>query len=137
MKKIKVETVIKAGIDEVWECWNEPEHITEWAFASDDWESPYADNELREGGRYVTRMSAKDGSATFDVTGVYKLVTPKTKIESVMDDGRTVSVEFEELADGAVKVMEEFEMESENSEELQRSGWQAILDNFKKHVEGH
>ncbi len=137
MKKIKIETIVNADIDKVWEYWNSPDHITKWAFASLDWECPYAENDLKEGGRLLTRMTAKDGSSSFDDTGTYTTVVPKTKIEYTMDDGRTVSIDFEEINTDSIKITEEFEMENENSEELQRNGWQAILDNFKKHAENN
>lgn len=135
MKTITVETFVQASIQKVWECWTEPEHISGWAFASDDWEASYAENDVRDGGRFLTRMAAKDGSASFDLTGSYTRVVPFLRIDSVLDDGRTVSVTFTETDGGAIHIAEEFEMENENSEELQRNGWQAILHNFKKYVE--
>lgn len=134
MKKIKVETVVNAGIDKVWEYWNDPKHITQWAFASDDWECPYAENDLKEGGKMLTRMAAKDGSASFDLIGTYTTVIPQSKIEYTFDN-RTVSIDFEKMGDNAVKITEEFEMENINSEEKQRFGWQSILNHFKKHAE--
>jgi uncharacterized protein YndB with AHSA1/START domain len=137
MKKIKIETTVKADIEKVWIYWNSPEHITKWAFASDDWEAPYAENDVREGGKLLTRMAAKDGSSSFDLVGTYTKVIPKQLIEYTMTDGRIVSVNFEPVDPGMVKIVEEFEMENETSEEMQRNGWQAILENFKKHVESH
>lgn len=135
MKTITIETTVAAPIERVWECWVRPEHITKWAFASDDWESPYAENDVREGGKFLTRMQAKDGSEGFDLTGAYVTVVSMQKIDSVLDDGRPVQVVFTDMGEGQVKITQEFAMENENSEELQRSGWQAILDNFRKHVE--
>jgi uncharacterized protein YndB with AHSA1/START domain len=135
MNKIKIGTIVSAPIEKVWQYWNEPEHITKWAFASDDWECPHAENDLREGGKSLVRMAAKDGSASFDIVSTYTTVLPNKKIEYTMDDGRTVSIDFEEIGDGSVKITEEFEMEKVNTEELQRSGWQAIMDNFKKYTE--
>jgi uncharacterized protein YndB with AHSA1/START domain len=134
-KKIKIETIVSAPIDKVWKYWTEPEHITKWAFASDDWEAPYSENDLRVGGKFVTKMAAKDGSVSFDFGGVYTKVIPNERIEYTMGDGRTVSVWFEEVGENKIKVYNEFEMETQNSEEMQRAGWQAILENFKKHVE--
>lgn len=134
--KIKVETTVSAPIEKVWEYWNEPGHITKWAFASDDWECPHAENDLREGGKSLVRMAAKDGSSSFDIISTYTTVVTNKKIEYTMDDGRTVAIDFEEEGD-SVKIVEEFEMENENSEELQRSGWQAILNNFKKYTESN
>jgi uncharacterized protein YndB with AHSA1/START domain len=131
---ITVQTIVNAPIEKVWECWNRPEHITGWAFASDDWEAPAAENDLRVGGKFKTRMAAKDGSSGFDFEGVYSQVKEHELIEYDMSDGRHVKVVFEETPEG-VRVTETFDPEQENTEELQRSGWQAILDNFKKYVE--
>src|SRR3989344_2137290 len=131
---ITVKTVINAPITKVWECWNKPEHITGWAFASNDWEAPAAENDLREGGRFKTVMAAKDKSSSFDFTGTYTAVKDNELVEYDMDDGRHVKVEFVETPEG-VKVTEIFDPENENSLEMQRSGRQAILDNFKKYVE--
>ena len=130
---ITVRVRIEAPIEKVWSCWTEPDHITQWAFASDDWEAPAAENDVRVGGRSMTRMAAKDGSASFDLVGTYTAVQKPEIIEYDMEDGRHVKVTFAEQ-DGAVDVIETFDPEHENSEELQRGGWQAILDNFKKHV---
>ena len=137
---ITVQTIVSASLAKVWECWNKPEHITKWAFASDTWEAPEAENDVRTGGKFKTRMQAKDPSAGsgqaegFDFEGTYTNVEEYRKIEYVMSDGRKVSIQFEEV-DGGVKVTETFDPETENSEDMQRSGWQAILDNFKKYVE--
>ncbi|HTE48426.1 MAG TPA: SRPBCC domain-containing protein [Candidatus Paceibacterota bacterium] len=136
MKKIEVQTTVSADIKRVWEFWNAPIHITKWAFASGDWECPHAVNDLIEGGKFLTRMSAKDGSSSFDFTGTYTKVVPFEKIEYTTDDGRTVSIDFEKMGDNSVKISEEFELENINPEKMQRDGWQTILNNFKKHVEG-
>lgn len=132
---ITVETIVKAPMSKVWECWNKPEHIINWAFASDDWEARDAENDVKVGGRFKTTMAAKDKSKSFDFTGVYTAVKKHELIEYDMDDGRHVKVTFTQLPEG-VKVTEAFDPENENSEEVQRSGWQSILDNFKKYVEG-
>ena len=131
---ITVQTVVNAPVAKVWECWNKPEHITSWAFASDEWEAPAAENDLRVGGRFKTTMAAKDKSASFDFGGVYINVQEHKLIEYNIDDGRQVKVEFAKLPKG-VQVTESFEPENTHPEEMQRSGWQAILDNFKKYVE--
>ncbi len=138
-KTITVEALVKKDIATVWESWTKPEHIMKWLFASDDWECPHAENDLRVGGKFLSRMSATDGSAGFDLTGVYTDVQDHVLIAYAMEDGRTVSVAFAAVPEedgGGVHITETFEMENENSEELQRSGWQAILDNFKKYAEG-
>ena len=133
---ITVQTIINAPISKVWEYWNKPEHITQWAFASDDWEAYGAENDLREGGSFKTTMAAKDKSFSFEFGGVYSTVKENELIEYDMDDGRHVKIEFSEVPEG-VKVVETFDAEQENSAEMQRAGWQAIMDNFKKHVESN
>jgi uncharacterized protein YndB with AHSA1/START domain len=131
---ITVQTTVNAPVAKVWEYWNKPEHITGWAFASDDWEAPAAENDVRVGGKFKTVMAAKDKSSSFDFTGIYTAVKEHELIEYTMDDGRRVKVEFTQLPEG-VKITETFDPEKENPEDVQRSGWQAILDNFKKYVE--
>jgi uncharacterized protein YndB with AHSA1/START domain len=131
---ITVQTSVNAPMKKVWECWNRPEHITGWAFASDDWEAPAAENDLRVGGKFKTTMAAKDKSASFDFTGVYTDVKEHDLIEYVMEDGRHVKVKFAESPKG-VEITETFDPENTHSEEMQRSGWQAILDNFKRYAE--
>lgn len=133
---ITVQTTVRAPMARVWEYWNKPEHITGWAFASDDWEAPAADNDLRVGGTFKTTMAAKDRSESFDFTGAYTAVKEHELIEYDMDDGRHVKVEFKDAPDG-VRVTETFDPEEENPEEMQRGGWQAILDNFKRYAESH
>lgn len=134
---ITVEAVINAPVDKVWEFWSEPEHITKWAFASDDWSAPKAENDLKVGGKFSTTMAAKDGSASFDFGGIYDKVEKDTLMFYTMDDGRKAFIFFQKQGEKSTKVIEIFEMESENSEEMQRDGWQAIMDNFKKHVEAN
>ena len=136
MNPITVETFVKAPIEKIWKCWNEPEHITQWNNASVDWHSPRATNDLKVGGKFLVRMEAKDGSAAFDFVGTYTAVEPSKRIEYTMDDGRKVKVEFVPEGDG-YKIIETFNPENENPPEVQRTGWQTILDNFKKHVEGN
>jgi uncharacterized protein YndB with AHSA1/START domain len=132
--QLTVQTTVKAPIERVWECWTDPKHITKWAFASDDWEAPAAENDLRTDGAFKTVMAAKDKSTSFDFGGTYTKVVGHELIEYDMDDGRHVKVLFEVTPEG-VKLTESFDPETENSEEMQRSGWQAILDNFKQHAE--
>lgn len=134
MTAITISTTINAPLDHVHHVWTNPEHITKWCAASDDWHAPEAWNDLRKDGRFKTRMEAKDGSFGFDFEGTYTNIDGKETIEYVMDDGRKVSIKFEEIGD-TTKVTETFDAETENSEEMQRAGWQSILDNFKKHAE--
>jgi uncharacterized protein YndB with AHSA1/START domain len=133
-KAITVATLINAPIEKVWTYWTKPMHITQWNFASIDWWAPRATNDLTKGGKFSFRMEAKDGSFGFDLEGIYDRVEIQKRIDYTLSDERKVMVEF--VVDGSTcKVIEEFEAETENSEELQRAGWQAILDNFKKYVE--
>jgi uncharacterized protein YndB with AHSA1/START domain len=136
MEKIKVtvQTIINAPVDMIWKCWTDPKHIVGWNHASDDWHTTRAENDLRPGGRFLSRMEAKNGSFGFDFTGQYSLVEKHRKIVTLLDDNRIVELEFESTGEKTI-VTETFETEKENSVELQRTGWQAILDNFKKYVE--
>lgn len=134
MKAITIETTVNAPIDHVWKVWNEPEHIMNWAFASDDWHAPKSENDLKVGGKFSTTMAAKDGSASFDFGGIYTAVKSHELIEYDMDDKRHVKIQFEQLPEG-VKVTETFDIEDVNSAEMQRDGWQSILNNFKKRAE--
>jgi uncharacterized protein YndB with AHSA1/START domain len=131
---ITVETIVNAPVEKVWACWNEPQHIMKWCQASDDWHAPAAENDVRTGGKFKTTMAAKDGSFSFDFGGTYTQVQPNKVIDYVMDDGRKVHIEFS-VNGKETKVVETFEAESENPVEMQRGGWQAILDNFKKYTE--
>ena len=131
---ITVSTVINAPVEKVWELWTEPQHIIKWNNASDDWHTPTAENDLRVGGEFLSRMESKDGKSGFDFTGKYDTVDKYNLIVYTLEDGRKVKVSF--LSKGnETTVTEIFEAEEVNSIELQRSGWQAIFDNFKKYVE--
>ena len=133
--KITIETVVDADPKAVWNAWNDPAAIKEWNTAQDDWHTTRSTVDLREGGKFMSRMEAKDGSVGFDFEGTYTRVVPMKSIAYRMSDGREVEVDFVERP-GGVLVTESFDAESENSPELQRQGWQAILDNFGRHVEG-
>ncbi len=134
--KITVEATVNALVEKVWKSWIEPDHIVKWNHASDDWHSPWAKADFREGGSFSARMEAKDGSMGFDFAGVYDVIRPNEYIEYTIGDGRKVKVNFK--SDGkTTDVVESFEAESENSVELQKGGWQAILDNFKKYTEAN
>ena len=132
--KITVETLVKADLKTVWAAWNNPADIKQWNAASDDWHTTQSTVDLREGGKFSARMQAKDGSVGFDFAGTYTRVVAQKVIEYSMEDGRDVKVDFTEGAAG-VLVRETFDAESQNEPDLQRRGWQAILDNFATHVE--
>ena len=131
---ITIETTVNAPVQKAWEYWTKPEHIVKWNHASDDWHTTRAESDLVPGGKFSSRMEAKDGSMGFDFWGIFDVVDEYKKIESTMGDGRKLFVEFTEQGD-KTHVTESFETEDVNSAEMQRQGWQAILDNFKKYTE--
>lgn len=132
--KITIEATISEDIKKVWEYYTKPEHITNWNFASDDWRCPRAENDLTVGGKLLYRMEVKDGSFGFDFKAKYTEIVERNKIAYTITDGRKVITYFENL-DNETKVSTTFDAENENSIEMQRVGWQAILNNFKKYVE--
>lgn len=131
---IAVETTVNVPVSKAWQYWNDPEHIKQWAFAADTWHAPYAENDIRVGGKFSTTMAAKDGSMSFDFGGVYTEVITNELIAYELGDGRKVKITFSETDDKTI-IIETFDPENQNPLEMQRDGWQAILDNFKKHVE--
>lgn len=132
--EITVSVIVNTPIQKVWQLWTLPEHIMNWNFASIDWHTPKAENDLRVGGKFLSRMEAKDGSFGFDFWGVYDEIKENELIEYTMGDGRKAKISF--VSEGnTTKVIETFEAENENSIELQQGGWQAILNNFKKYSE--
>lgn len=135
-KVITVTVTVSAPKEQVWDMFTAPMHIIHWYNASDDWQTSYAENSLKTGGAFLYRMEARDGSEGFDFTGRYTEVIPGKLLACTLDDGRVVSITFSET-EGGTLVTESFETEDQNSAELQRAGWQAILDNFKKYVEGY
>lgn len=132
--KITVEATINAPVKKVWNLWTEPHHIVKWNNANDDWHTPKAENDLREGGKFLSRMEAKDGSMGFDFEGVYNEIKPHELISYSMSDGRKVNITFKEEGDKTT-VTETFDAEQTHSLEMQQQGWQAILNNFKNYVE--
>jgi uncharacterized protein YndB with AHSA1/START domain len=136
IQTITVKTTVNAGIEKVWNYFTAPQHIIKWNHASDDWHSPKAENDLRKGGKFNYRMEAKDGSFGFDFEGSYDEVKPNEKIAYTIGDGRKVEVIFLEK-NNETEVITRFEAEQTNSIDMQRGGWQAILDNFKKYAEAH
>ena len=133
---ITVETTVNAPIEKVWSYFTQPQHVKNWNNASDDWHTPRAENDLQVGGNFVYRMEAKDGSFGFDFGGTYDAVNENEYLEYTIGDGRKVKISF--IPHGtSTKVIETFEAETTNSVELQRTGWQSILDNFKKYTEAN
>ncbi|WP_372947842.1 SRPBCC family protein [Mariniphaga sp.] len=131
---LTVFTTINVPVDLVWEYWTKPEHIVNWNHASDEWHTPKAQNDLREGGKFCWRMEAKDGSFGFDFEGTFDEIQPRERILYTLADGRKVTVAFE-TSGSSTTVTEIFEAEKENPAKLQQDGWQAILNNFKKYAE--
>jgi uncharacterized protein YndB with AHSA1/START domain len=134
--KITIETTIGAPPEKVWDFWNKPEHITKWNFAIDTWHCPKATNDLRVGGKLQSRMEAKDGSFGFDFEGTYNEVVDQKRIVYTIADGRKVETDFSDLG-GKTKIVTVFEAESENPVEMQKGGWQSILDSFKRYAEAN
>ena len=134
--KITVECIVNSTIEKDWNYWTTPNHIEQWNNASPDWHTPKAINDLKVGRNYIFTMAAKDGSMSFDLEGTYTDISIHKSIKSILADGRTVSVDFITLGEN-VEVVETFEAEFENPIDLQRQGWQNILDNFKKYVENN
>lgn len=132
--RITVSAVVNKPVAHVWKVWTDPSHITQWCAASDDWHCPKATNDPRTGGKFSSTMAARNGSASFDFEGVYDEVQRHKRIAYTMGDGRTCEILFTE-EDGGTKVVESFDAEAQNPVEMQRDGWQAILDRFKKHAE--
>ena len=135
-KVITVETTVKAPMKDIWSYWTEPKHITKWCYASEDWHAPYAENDLHVRGKFKTKMAAKDASAGFEFTGVYTRIEKYKAIDYTIDDGRKVKITFSDLGT-KTRVEETFEAENENPPEMQKGGWQSILDNFRKYSESN
>ncbi|OSY87566.1 hypothetical protein WH52_10715 [Tenacibaculum holothuriorum] len=134
MDRITVKTSVQADINTVWNYWTKPEHITNWNFATDEWCCPRAENNLQPNKKFSWRMEAKDGSMGFDFEGTYDKIVEKELISYKMSDGRKVDIEFTQNGN-EIQVSETFDAEGKNTDEQQRAGWQAILENFKKYVE--
>ena len=133
MEPLIVNTTINSSIEKVWDFFTKPEHITKWNFASDDWHCPKAENNLQVGGTFKYAMASKEDPIAFDFEGTYEAIEFHKKIIYKIADGRKVIVKFD-FFDAKVILTEIFEPENVHSHELQRNGWQAILDNFKKHI---
>ena len=131
---ITVSVDVESPVSKVWKYWTSPEHIMQWNNASNDWHTPRAENDLRAGGKFLSRMEAKDGSMGFDFSGEYDEIVEFKLIRYTLADRRKVTIEFSGTGN-VTQIVETFEAETENSAELQQYGWQCILDNFKKHAE--
>lgn len=133
-QKIKIEAMVAAPLSKVWAAWTGPEHITQWNFAVPEWHCPKATNDLKVGGKYSARMEAKDGSFGFDFEAIYDEVIPQKKIVYTMGDGRKAVTDFEQVGN-LTKVTTVFDAETQNPVDMQKNGWQAILNNFKAYAE--
>lgn len=134
--KITIEALVAANPEKVWDYWTNPKHIVNWNFASEDWCCPKAENDLKVGGKYSARMEAKDKSFGFDFECIYTEVINLKSINYTMGDGRTAHTTFESVNNGT-KVKTIFDAEEMNPVEMQKNGWQAILNNFKNYTESH
>lgn len=132
---IQIQVEVQGDLATIWYYWNEPKHIEQWNSASPDWHTINVQNDLRVGGSLTSRMEAKDGSMGFDFGGVYTEVVENQRLAYTLGDGREVTVAFSQISPGLVRVIETFEAESQNPVELQKQGWQAILNHFKEYVE--
>lgn len=132
---ITVQTFVRAAQQKVWDCFTQPQHITQWNFADASWHSPTAKIDFTEGGTFDYRMEAKDGSMGFNFTGRFDDISPLTQIKYTMDDGRTCEVIFRRIKDDKIEVIENFQAEENNPIEMQKQGWQMILNNFRDYVE--
>ena len=133
-KAITVSVKVEAPLAKVWDTWTKPQHIVNWNAASADWHTPHAINPLKEGEKFIWRMEARDGSFGFDFEGLFTSIAPLKHIAYTLTDNRKVIVTFESMGN-ATLVTEKFETEDDNPAELQRQGWQAILNNFKQYTE--
>lgn len=137
MNKVTIDITILAPVEKVWDYFNDPKHIVKWNFAHESWYCPSSENDLKVGGKFNNRMEAKDGSFGFDFTGIYDEVDKNERIKYNIEDGREVEVIFEKIDENTTKVTQIFDPEKQNSVEMQREGWYAILNNFHKYVENH
>ena len=133
---ITIEVEVKAPVQKVWKYWTLPEHIAQWNNASDDWQTPQAQNDVRAGGTFLFRMEAKDGSFGFDFYGVYDEIKTNELIAYTLGDDRNVTIRFYPI-ENTTKIVQHFEAENTNPIDLQKTGWQSILNNFKKYTESN
>jgi uncharacterized protein YndB with AHSA1/START domain len=134
MEKITITAHLKASKNQAWDAYTNPAHITQWNFADPSWHCPYAENDLRVGGKYLAKMAAKDGSFSFDFEAVYSSLDMGNSFQFGMAE-RQVIVSFEEISANETLVTVSFDPETENPIDMQRDGWQAILNNYKAYTE--
>lgn len=132
---ITLQITVAVSLETAWKYWTNPQHIQQWNFADPSWHCPAATNDLRIGGSFNYRMAARDGSFAFDFEGIYDAVEPEALIAYHLADGRSVRITFESTNDEQVIVTQTFDAETENPIDMQRAGWQAIMDNYKRLVE--
>jgi len=132
---ITLQITLTAPLAKAWAYWTQPEFIMQWNFADPSWHCPAATNDLRVGGSFNYRMAACDGSFAFDFEGIYDDVAPEALIAYHLADARTVRITFEVLPNGDSQITQVFDAETENPIDMQRAGWQAIMDNYKRLVE--
>ncbi len=131
---ITIQTTVNAPVEKVWKAFNDPEHIKRWNSASEDWHTTASENDLKTGGRFRSRMEAKDGSFGFDFSGIYNEVKLHETIKYTLEDDRKVSINFKSIGN-QTEITEAFEAEEANPVKMQEEGWQAILNNFKRYTE--
>ena len=132
--QITIEALVKANVEKAWDCYMQPKHITQWNFADPSWQCPSAENNMEVGGKYKARMEAKDGSFGFDFEAIYETINPPKGFSYRLGDNRLVTASFESKGDETlVRIV--FDAETENPVEMQRGGWQAILNNYKHYTE--
>lgn len=134
MSRITVKRSVKQPVTKVWTLWTAPEHIVKWNTPDKTWHTTRAENDLRPGGRFLSRMEAKDGSFGFDFEGTYDEVVPSQRIAYTLTDGRKAEVDFREK-EGETEIITIFDPEDTNPIDMQKDGWQAILDSFKTYAE--
>jgi uncharacterized protein YndB with AHSA1/START domain len=133
---ITIEATVKAPVEKVWKVWTTPEDIVKWSTPSPDWHTPRAEHDLQPGGKFNYRMEAKDGSFGFDFGGVFDVLKKNELIEYTIGDGRKVVINFTSKGN-ETHIVQTFEAEDQNPIEMQRAGWQAILDSFKNYTENN
>jgi len=135
MEALSVQTSIKAPIEKVWKCWTTPADIIQWNNPSEDWETTSVTLHLKDNGNFIYKMKTKDDSVAFDFTGIYDKVIINEYIKSTLFDGRKVVNIFKSNGDETI-LIENFDPEAQTPIPDQEAFTQAVIDNFKKYVEG-